>query len=101
MMKGTVSPVPKHIGIVLDGNRRFAKKLMLKPWKGHEWGAKKVENLLNWAKELGIKELTLYSLSIQNMSRPKKEFDFLMDLFKKEFTRLLSSKCYFVLLFRS
>ena len=89
MMKGTVSPVPKHIGIVLDGNRRFAKKLMLKPWKGHEWGAKKVENLLNWAKELGIKELTLYSLSIQNMSRPKKEFDFLMDLFKKEFTRLL------------
>ncbi|MBU1201101.1 MAG: di-trans,poly-cis-decaprenylcistransferase [Nanoarchaeota archaeon] len=92
MMKGTDNPVPRHIGVVLDGNRRFAKKLMLKPWKGHEWGAKKVENLLNWAKDLGIKELTIYSFSIQNMNRPKEEFNFLMNLFKKEFTRLLHDK---------
>ena len=34
--------VPKHIGIIMDGNRRFAKRLMLKPWKGHEWGKEKV-----------------------------------------------------------
>ena len=37
---------PRHIAIVLDGNRRFAKRLMLEPWKGHEWGADKVEKLL-------------------------------------------------------
>ena len=39
--------VPRHVGIILDGNRRFSKKLMLKPWKGHEYGAKKIESLLN------------------------------------------------------
>jgi tritrans,polycis-undecaprenyl-diphosphate synthase [geranylgeranyl-diphosphate specific] len=87
-MRETDNPVPKHIGIILDGNRRFAKKLMIKPWKGHEWGAKKVEALLDWAAELGIKELTLYSFSMQNMNRPKEEFDFLMKIFEKEFARL-------------
>jgi len=44
-MQGNI--VPKHIGIIMDGNRRFSKKLMLKPWNGHEWGAKKVEKLFN------------------------------------------------------
>ena len=40
-----MNEVPKHIGIILDGNRRFAKKLMLKPWKGHEWGMEKVKKV--------------------------------------------------------
>lgn len=84
--------VPKHIGIVLDGNRRFAKKLMMKPWKGHEWGAKKVEKLFDWAKEFGIKELTLYCLSIENFNRSKEEFNYLMDLFRKEFDNLINDK---------
>ncbi|MBS3146533.1 di-trans,poly-cis-decaprenylcistransferase [Candidatus Woesearchaeota archaeon] len=76
------SKVPRHIGIILDGNRRFAKRLMLKPWKGHEWGSKKVEKLVTWCEELGIKELTLYAFSLENFSRPKEEFSFLMNLFK-------------------
>ncbi len=80
--------VPNHIGIILDGNRRLAKKLMVKPWKGHEWGAKKVEKLLAWASNIGVKELTLYSLSIENFNRPKLEFEYLMNLFKKEFKRI-------------
>ncbi len=84
--------VPKNIGIILDGNRRFAKRLMLKPWKGHEWGHKKVEKLLNWCKELGIKEITLYVFSIENFNRPKKEFNYLMNLFKEAFTKLKSEK---------
>jgi len=74
--------VPRHIGIILDGNRRLAKKLMMKPWKGHEWGAKKVENLLEWTANIGVKELTLYSLSIENFNRPKNEFKYLINLFK-------------------
>ncbi|MBN2454741.1 di-trans,poly-cis-decaprenylcistransferase [Candidatus Woesearchaeota archaeon] len=78
-------PSPKHIGIILDGNRRFAKRLMLKPWKGHEWGAKKVEALLDWCSELGIKELTLYAFSLENFNRPKEEFDYIMKVFKSEF----------------
>lgn len=81
----TENKVPKHIGIVLDGNRRFSRRLMMKPWKGHEWGAKKVEALLDWCQELGIKEMTLYTFSVENFGRPKEEFDYLMDLFRKEF----------------
>src|SRR3989344_291155 len=80
--------VPKHIGIILDGNRRFAKRLMLKPYKGHEYGAEKIEKLLEWCKELGVKEITLYCFSIENFNRPKNEFNYLMNLFKEEFTKL-------------
>lgn len=92
MVDSKVQNVPKHIGIILDGNRRFSKKLMLKPWMGHEWGAKKVEQLVDWCKEYDVKELTLYCFSIQNFNRPKKEFDYLMDLFKKEFDRFKDDK---------
>ncbi|MDP3990283.1 MAG: polyprenyl diphosphate synthase [archaeon] len=76
---------PEHIGIILDGNRRFSKRLMLEPWKGHEYGAKKVSKLFDWCKELDIKELTLYMFSMQNFNRPEKEFNFLMKLFKEFF----------------
>lgn len=86
-MKVTDNPVPRHIGIILDGNRRFAKRLMVKPWKGHEWGAEKIEKLLGWAADLGIKELTLYTFSMQNFNRPKEEFDMLMKLFKETFRK--------------
>ncbi|MFT4304668.1 MAG: polyprenyl diphosphate synthase [Candidatus Woesearchaeota archaeon] len=82
----------KHIGLILDGNRRFSKKLMKEPWKGHEYGAKKIEELLDWSFELEIKELTLYCFSIENFNRPKKEFNYLMDLFRKEIPNLLSDK---------
>ena len=81
-----------HIGIILDGNRRFAKRLMKEPWKGHEYGAEKVEILFDWCKELNIKELTLYAFSLENFNRPKREFDFLMNIFEKEFTRLKDDK---------
>lgn len=84
--------VPKHIAIILDGNRRFAKRLMLKPWKGHEWGAEKVEKLFEWCCELDIKELTLYTLSLENLNRPKEELDYLINIFKNEFTKILSDE---------
>ena len=87
-MKPTSGAVPKHIGIILDGNRRLARKLMAKPWKGHEWGAEKVEKLLDWCKELETRELTLYALSIENFNRPKTEFEYLMNIFRREFERL-------------
>ena len=74
-----------HVAIILDGNRRFAKRLMLKPWKGHEFGVDKVKKLFDWCAELGIKEITLYAFSIDNFQRPKEEFDFIMNLFKDAF----------------
>jgi len=80
---------PNSIGIILDGNRRFSKRLMLKPNKGHEFGSKKVRKLLDWCREIGIKEVTLFGFSLDNFDRPKKEFDFLMNLFEKEFLETL------------
>ncbi len=81
------NPYPEHVGIILDGNRRFAKKLMAKPWMGHQWGAEKVQKLFEWSKDLGVKELTLYAFSMQNFNRPKEEFDYLMKVFMEFFEK--------------
>ncbi|PIN68689.1 di-trans,poly-cis-decaprenylcistransferase [Candidatus Woesearchaeota archaeon CG11_big_fil_rev_8_21_14_0_20_43_8] len=77
-----------HLGVILDGNRRFAKRLLLEPWNGHQYGAKKVKELMRWASELGIKQLTLFCFSVENFSRPKKEYEFLMKIFRDEFADL-------------
>ncbi len=76
-----------HIGMIMDGNRRFAKKLMLEPWKGHEYGAKKLEEVLTWCKDEEVSTLTIYALSMQNLNRPKHELDYLMNLARKTFKR--------------
>ena len=63
-----------HIGLIPDGNRRWAREKGLKPWKGHEEGAKKAELFIEWCidhKEISV--LTIYTLSEENFSRPKKE----------------------------
>lgn len=72
----------KHLAVILDGNRRYAKGLNLEPWKGHEIGAKKVEKLLEWCEEFNIKEVTLYVFSIQNFNRTKEEVDYLLKIVK-------------------
>ena len=87
-MEPTFNKVPTHLGIILDGNRRFAKRLMLKPFKGHEWGYEKVKKTMDWCKEFKIRELTLYAFSLENFDRPKEEFDYLMNLFEKAFKEL-------------
>ena len=77
----------EHLGIIMDGNRRFAKQLLKNPWNGHTWGARKVEEVLDWCYEQNIHIVTFYALSLENLNtRPKKELNFLMNLFKKEFT---------------
>ncbi len=82
----------KHLGIIMDGNRRFAKRLMKNPLQGHVWGAKKVEKVLDWCLELKIPQITLWSFSIENMNRPKKEFNYLMNLFEKEFLEIVNKE---------
>lgn len=79
---------PKHIAVILDGNRRFAKRLMMKPWMGHEWGRKKVESLIKWCQELGVEELTLYAWSLENFNRPKEEFEYILKIFRESFSEL-------------
>ncbi|MBW2971755.1 di-trans,poly-cis-decaprenylcistransferase [Candidatus Woesearchaeota archaeon] len=86
------NPAPKHVGIILDGNRRFAKRLMAKPWMGHKWGAEKVSKLFEWCKDLDVKELTLYAFSMQNFNRPKEEFDYLMKIFVEFFEEAKNNK---------
>lgn len=83
--------LPHHIGIILDGNRRFAKRLMLEPWKGHDLGFEKLKKLYKWCAEVGVKELTLYCFSIQNFDRPKAEFNYLMGIFAKACDEVLTN----------
>ncbi|MBS3097978.1 di-trans,poly-cis-decaprenylcistransferase [Candidatus Woesearchaeota archaeon] len=79
---------PKHIAIILDGNRRFARKKKLNKWQGHEAGGRKIKDLLKWCQEVGVKELTLYTFSTENFNRDKKEVGFLMNLFRKQIKKL-------------
>lgn len=81
-----------HVGIILDGNRRYAKKRLLEPWQGHLDGSKKLKDLLSWSYDLGINELTLYAFSIKNFNRSNMEVNFLMNLFEQELKKLLFEK---------
>ena len=81
----------KHIGLVLDGNRRFARKHGLPLYKGHEKGAENIKNLIGWAKELGVEELTLYSFSMQNFNRAKEEVGYLFKLAERFFMKILNA----------
>lgn len=78
-----------HIGIIMDGNRRFAKKLGKMSWIGHEYGAKKMLDTMKWARQLGIKQLTFYAFSTENFKRSKDEFDKMMEIFARIALELL------------
>ncbi len=58
--------LPKHIAIIMDGNRRWARKHNLPDGKGHEKGSKNLENIVKYCREIGIKNLTVYALSTEN-----------------------------------
>lgn len=76
-------PVPTHLAIIMDGNRRFATEAGLDVNTGHTRGRDTLEELLDWCLEIGIKILTVYALSTENFSRSKEELDGLMELFDK------------------
>ena len=82
MSENTTNPI-KHIAFIMDGNGRWAQNQGLARYKGHQEGAKKVEEVTMWALENGISYITLFAFSTENWARPKKEVDFLMDLFEK------------------
>jgi len=81
-----------HIAIIMDGNRRYAKKRGLSVDCGHRRGADKIEEILDWCIELKIKELTLYTFSTENFKRKKDEVNFLMHLFQERFHRLIDDE---------
>ena len=73
-------PLPNHVAIILDGNRRWAKYHFLASKGVHAIGADKAEQLLTWIYDLKIKITTLYVLSIENLERDKKELDDIYNL---------------------
>lgn len=72
--------VPAHIGIIMDGNGRWAKRRGLQRSDGHRAGAKTLEEIANYCGEIGVKVLTVYAFSTENWKRPKAEVDAIMDL---------------------
>ncbi len=80
--------MPNHIAIILDGNRRWAKRNLTIQEKGHFKGADAVENLLDWCEEFDIKIITLYVLSAENLQRKNEELDYLYELIHKRLEKL-------------
>ncbi len=84
--------IPGHIGIILDGNRRWAQNQGIFRGLGHEEGANRAEELLDWCRELGIKTITLYVLSTENLDRAPEELKELFDLIEARLGRLLNDE---------
>jgi len=74
---------PVHVGIILDGNRRWAREKKLPPWAGHEKGAEKAKEVVKWCYEAGVKILTLYVFSTENFKRSREEVEAIMNLAKR------------------
>lgn len=91
-----MEPTPKHIAIIPDGNRRWAKESALSAEAGHRQGCETLLNTIIAAKNLGIKTLTIYTFSTENWRRSKEEIEALMILLahflKRERARLLKEE---------
>lgn len=85
-------PVPEHIAIIMDGNRRFAEERGEVKEEGHRLGSKKLEEVLDWCVEDGIKILTVYAFSLENFRREQTEVDYLMELLEESLIRFADSK---------
>jgi len=84
-MNNTVSKrecFPYHVGIIVDGNRRWAREKKLPTFVGHKKGAERIEEIVKYAQELGIKIITIYAFSTENWKRAEEETSYLMELFE-------------------
>lgn len=75
--------IPKHIGIIMDGNGRWAKKRLLPRNMGHKKGAEVFQDITRYCNELGLEAVTFYAFSTENWKRPQEEVDGIMRLFKQ------------------
>ncbi|MBI2475917.1 MAG: di-trans,poly-cis-decaprenylcistransferase [Candidatus Taylorbacteria bacterium] len=83
--------IPKCVGIIMDGNRRFARSKGLPLFEGHRRGLEKVKELIGWAKELDVAYVVLFALSTENWNRTRDELTYLMGLFKLMLTKELEA----------
>jgi undecaprenyl diphosphate synthase len=85
--------IPIHVAIIPDGNRRWAKKRGLDPWEGHEAGAKNLEKVLRSLFDLGVKHVTFWGSSVDNLTkRPLREKRALLDIYRRYFLKLMDSE---------
>ncbi|MBI5458685.1 polyprenyl diphosphate synthase [Methanobacterium sp.] len=85
--------MPKHVAIIMDGNRRFSKiQGNLDAIEGHKKGLSTLERVLDWCVDLGIEIVTAYAFSTENFKRPPNEVEGLMQLFKENFEGIASNK---------
>ena len=75
--------LPKHIAIIMDGNRRWAREHKLPIGIGHKKGAEALENIVKYANKVGIEYMTVYAFSTENWKRSEEEVSTLMLLLKK------------------
>jgi short-chain Z-isoprenyl diphosphate synthase len=81
--------VPRHIGVIMDGNRRFARgQAFIDILDGHARGADKLEEVLNWCEDAGVQIVTVWIFSLDNFKRDAREVDGLMRLFERKFIEL-------------
>lgn len=81
--------LPRHVGVILDGNRRYARERGLSTIAdGHRLGASKIQELLDWCHDLGIDHVTLWLLSTENLSRDEQELRDLADIIAETVTAL-------------
>jgi len=81
---------PLSVGIIMDGNRRWAKAEGLPSLEGHRRGYQKLRDVVDWSRELGVSELTVYAFSTENWNRAKEEVAYLLDLFRTGIREQLS-----------
>lgn len=84
-----VQNLPKHIAIIMDGNRRWAKNNGLSTKEGHKAGSKNLENIARFCNKIGIKYLTVYAFSTENWKRSKAEVSALMFILKANLDAML------------
>lgn len=72
--------VPEHVGVILDGNRRWARTMGFGTAQGHKRGADKIDEFLSWAEDAGVRVVTLWLLSTDNLSRDPAELSPLLDI---------------------
>jgi tritrans,polycis-undecaprenyl-diphosphate synthase [geranylgeranyl-diphosphate specific] len=84
--------MPEHVGIILDGNRRWGFAKYGAKLDGHLYGARTGEDFLEWCLDLGIKTVTLYVFSTENFQRPKEEISTILKLIENESRKLVTDK---------
>jgi short-chain Z-isoprenyl diphosphate synthase len=77
-------PLPRHVGLILDGNRRYAQDAGLNPHEAYRRGADKVDDVLDWCESLGIPQVTVWVLSIENLDRPAAEVRPLLEVIERK-----------------